>query len=431
MPFAWRGADDLSNCHMTSTDDQSLSKNLRPVRFLLSLFVLAGLTGVLYRLQMVGTIRSDLDLTNIRHAHSHLMFFSWAAAGPMWFIIRALQRRKPGIGRMGYRLLYLMLSLALLAWPFFLGWGYQPVSLGSLHLPLSVMVAGLIMLVWYTFVGWYVWQRRRLSTDNTLLLFDGALLLLVLCTLGAWGISMVEMTGIQSLPLTKGLTHFFLTVFTEGWCVLAALGIWLDMAAPDQAAPEKAMSRGVALMVFSAPLIFPFGLPAKLLSPALLWTARLGALLNVSGLILILKTQLPRFEKKWSRSIWLLLVSLLVFKAAMLSFAAAGTEWFWVGKHGFRIFYLHITLLGFLSLVLMTAGHKEWQYPSYALKLFAATVLLVLATLIPLTPIWPLTPSGMWTYQAAAIAALGPVLAMLVVLWRLGKNRGVAEVAER
>jgi hypothetical protein len=41
-------------------------------------FIIAGITGLLYRLGLVGIHVWDLNLEHIRHAHSHLMFFCWA-----------------------------------------------------------------------------------------------------------------------------------------------------------------------------------------------------------------------------------------------------------------------------------------------------------------------------------------------------------------
>lgn len=89
-------------------------------------FLLAALTGVFYRLGMIMPLPAELSLQNIRHAHSHLMFFGWAGAIPLYIMGRELQNKLRGDEK-GFiimrRSIWGMLLFGLLSYPFFLLYG--------------------------------------------------------------------------------------------------------------------------------------------------------------------------------------------------------------------------------------------------------------------------------------------------------------------
>ena len=98
----------------------------------LGCFILAALTGFLYRLGMVGWLPAlwGLGLGNIRHAHSHLMFFGWAVPFPLVillnYLVSKVDDRATGVIWMRYSLTVALL-FGILSYPFFLLYGYRPV----------------------------------------------------------------------------------------------------------------------------------------------------------------------------------------------------------------------------------------------------------------------------------------------------------------
>ena len=56
----------------------------------LGCFVLAGLTGVFFRFGVSSGVTWGLSLGNVRHAHSHLMYFGWVTPVLMALISRYL-----------------------------------------------------------------------------------------------------------------------------------------------------------------------------------------------------------------------------------------------------------------------------------------------------------------------------------------------------
>lgn len=116
-------------------------------RFSLAAFVLAGFTGALFRYMSVAGAVAGLSLVNIRHAHTHLMYFAWATPAVFsliaFHIARSFDREVP---RLAKRSMVACLILGLTAYGSFLLFGYQPVQMGSVRIPPSVIVAGLNMI---------------------------------------------------------------------------------------------------------------------------------------------------------------------------------------------------------------------------------------------------------------------------------------------
>jgi len=378
-------------------------------------FILAGVTGFTYRLGLVGVDLWGLSLDNIRHAHSHLMFFCWAVPLPMYFIIRKVEKERVNTGSKGMKIMIRMalctLLLGLASYPFFLFYGYRPVAFAGMELPFSVILSGLVMICWYGFMIGYWRARKNVTSDLAILFYDSSLVMLFISSLGAWGVALVQFSGMQIQLFSKVLTHFFLATFTEGWVVLVLLGILYDRLgiAMDQLKIPSGLLAG--LILFGAPLTFPYGISASWLSPQLLMAARLGGLLAATGLLLnvyVLSRYTP-IRLAWQWKAVLIVLGLKAIGQFMASLIPAN---FWLSEHGLRIFYLHLLLLGSFTMVLFSALSSSKNIQD-ALKLVFGSIVLVLVSLIWLTLLWPRAWFSAWHFYATTVIALLPSLAAL------------------
>lgn len=377
----------------------------------LACFVLAGLTGFLYRLGLIGTDLFGLSLENIRHAHSHLMFFSWAVPLPMYFIIQKINKEnsvnEPNM--LMTRMAVSSLLLGIASYPFFLIYGYRPVPIAGMELPLSVIFSGLVMLCWYGFLAGYWKERKYISEELSTSIYDGALVMLFLCSLGAWGVAIVQFSGVVNPLWGKALTHFFLATFTEGWVVLVLLGVIYEQLDLDYSKVPVVPGLLTGLILFGAPLTFPYGISEGLLSPKLLISARLGGIMAAAGLLLNLYVLFRSAGSKiaWY---WKTVLFLLVLKALAQLLASVFPSAFWMSAHGMRIFYLHLLLLGAFSVGLFTALHSHLDNMK-GLKGITASIVLVLLSLLLLTPFWPSSWFASWQFYLIAAIAILPSLA--------------------
>lgn len=386
-------------------------------------FVLAGLTGFLYRLGMIGWVPGELSLGNIRHAHSHLMFFGWAVPLPLYIIMQKIIDKTDdvakGISWMRYSIAAI-LFFGLMAYPFFLFYGYRPVALGSATLPLSVIFSGFVMISWYGFIIGYWQSRSSLQDDESLPWIDGALILLVVCSLGAWGVAVIQEWAPQSHLLMKSMTHFFLAAFTEGWVVLVICGILISELEIDKQNWWTSPQFALGAIAIGAPLTFPYGISESLLTPILLGTARFGGGLAAIGLLLVMGAIFR--SGKWKHPIWIWPVALLILKGVMQLGASVVPSSFWLSDPGLRVLYLHILLLGGLTLLAFAWFNNRSMVPNNYFYIIGVSILVTLITLLMFTGVWPQVLSGTWIIDALAIGAILPILTVIIYWIKLTQS---------
>jgi len=393
----------------------------KPERFLLicrnlalGSFILAGLTGFLFRLGTTGADIFGLSLENTRHAHSHLMFFAWAVPLPMYFIITSMNSKAAdnSSDTLMSRMALFSLLLGIASYPFFLIYGYRPVPLLGMDLPVSVMISGLVMLCWYGFMFGYRNTRKHIPPGLSLHFYDAALIMLFISSLGAWGVAVAQFSGLQNPLYGTALTHFFLATFTEGWIVLVLLGLVYENLGISAKQIPVSPSWLAVFILFGAPLTFPYGISEGMLTPQLEWAARAGGFLAAAGLGLNLYIILSQRNTKigW---LWRIILLLLAFKAGFQLLVSVLPGGFEFTAHGFRILYLHLLLLGAFSLVLFIflADHLFVSYQK--LTPVFISVLLVLLSLFMLTSAWPVSWLGYWRIYIITAVALLPSLSAL------------------
>ncbi len=360
---------------------------------------------------MIASLPYDLGLQNVRHAHSHLMFFCWITPVPMAYITQHISKHTKTAVQELARTTWAVLLIGLISYPFFLIWGYRPANLGFAELPVSVILSGIIMVAWYSYIRHFIKARRDVPHSIERSFYEAALFMLALSSLGAWGVAITQFWNLENPLYATALTHFFLATFTEGWGVLMAVGLMFEYLKPEL--PKISHFWFIAPVVLGVPLLFPFGIPSDLLNPSLLLSARIGAAIVSAGLLTILYF----LSKSDIAKIWWWRVILILFGAKiLLQFTAAITpSVFWIGEHGLRIFYLHTMLLGFLTLLYFGIWHTRlFHLVKAGFKFLIMSILLLLISLVFISGWWPSEWLPENIYEITALIALLPVIAATV-----------------
>lgn len=373
----------------------------------LAVFALAGTTGAFLRFGVLYGM-AGLDYANVRHAHSHLMYFGWVTPALMALMAAQLPRLtgrplSPWFGR----LIPLVIGLGILAYVPFLFLGYRPAIVGGAELPLSVMAASLNVLAWYAFAWIYRRQTRGAPPTRALALWNAAVAFLLLSTVGVIGLPVMVAAGIQDPLWSMIFTHIFLDLFSEGWFVLGGLG--LAYAAFPEAARHRWARPAADLLVAGLPVIFLLYIPTHLAPPAVRWVGSVGGLLVVAGTLGSVAVLWRACDTAWRVPLAFLALKAIALLGLLLPSVAR-----WAEITRMRVPYLHWLLLGFVTLALFAAAERRWGVGGR--RWMTAAVVLLTLTLMPLTGAWPPGLGGLWAIHAAAWAALGPVIVALGVL---------------
>lgn len=398
--------------------DQQRMKWLWLWQAALGCFVLAGATGSLLRFGLLYGLPWGLNLVNVRHAHSHLMYFGWVTPAVMALMLAWLPEitGRPISGRFRWVALATV-SAALLSYPLFLMYGYQAAEMGDSRVPLSVLAATLNVLAWYAFMLLYFRATRGVPRYRPLRFWDAALVFQALASLGAWGVAIVSRLNIEDPFWSFAMTHLFLDLFSEGWFVLAVLGL-VCTAIPGE--PGRSLRWGEQLVIMGMPVVFLLALPVNSVPAGLRLVASIGGLMVGVGLLACIWALWPATNRGWTG--WRLPLALLALKALLGLGIAIPAVAIWGQQNGLRIFYLHVLLLGFVTLGLLVAAREAWgAVAAPAQKWLIAAVLALLVTLVPLTGFWPASWSGRWRLELAAWVSLAPVVAATImflgVIW--------------
>ncbi|MGK7371549.1 MAG: hypothetical protein ACNS64_15165, partial [Candidatus Halalkalibacterium sp. M3_1C_030] len=259
------------------------------------------------------------------------------------------------------------------------------------------------------FMAGYWKERKYIDSDLAMTFYDASLLMLFISSLGAWGVAAVQFAGVDNPLFGKALTHFFLATFTEGWVIIILLGIMYDQFKVELRNISIAPGLLAGLILFGAPLTFPYGISETLLTTQLLVTARVGGFLAAAGLALNLYVIIRQADIKLAWY-WKLILSLLALKVIAQMLASLLPSEFWMSAHGLRIFYLHLLLLGAFTLTLFSKLLFE-EHARTGLLAVSVSVILVLISLLWLTPLWPQAWHATWQFYATTIIAILPSVA--------------------
>jgi len=388
-------------------------------------FLLAAITGVLYRFGLLGHLPFDVSLQHIRHAHSHLMFFGWAVPVPLYALLLQVSSVHPA-NQTALRLMKGSLAgifiFGLLSYPFFLMYGYLPVPIGNSSLPFSVIFSGLVMIGWYGYLWGYYLMRTQIKQHVSTVWFETALVMLFISSLGAWGVAVFQSVAPGNRLLAEALTHFFLSSFTEGWVVLVILGLLIRQLQVNMNEFPFSPQLPAGLVAVGAPLTFPYGISEQLLSPGLLLTARIGGLLVSAGIILSL---VPLFRNgRKPGPLWRWPVIFIVLKVLMQIAGSIIPSTFWFSDPMLRVFYLHVLLLGAMTTGFVAWIHQLADVNNRYFSLVLTSIVIVLLSLAMMTRMWPAEWSGAWLFYLAAGASVLPPAAVAVEWYMIYSSSG-------
>jgi len=346
------------------------------------------------------------------------MYFAWVTPALMALISAQLpaftgRRNHPGLWASASA----ALILGLLSYPPFFLWGYRAVQIGGARLPLAVIFSSLNILAWYAFAFYYRRTTRAALRSRPLKLWRAALAFLLAASLGAWARAVLSALKVDDPFLSAAAVHLFLDLFSAGWAILGLLGL---VYAAHPCLARRASGPEDPLLFIGLPLTFLLGIPVNQVPTDLRTLAGLGALLAAAGLGLHLRLLWTEVKTSFWDG-WRAPLACLALAAGMQAAAGLPSLAAWAERAGLRIFYLHLLLLGFVTLGLVNGLRDLWpEAGKLGQRPLAWAVAGMLLSLLLITGLWPATLTGLWRLGAVFLFSLGPWIAAGGVIWRLG-----------
>lgn len=389
-------------------------------------FLLAASTGAYFRFTLVAPLPGIHEY--IRHAHSHLMFFSWVT--PALILLIGWDLRRRGREGRGFPLLAIGAAVGgLLTYYPFLKSGYHLTPFMGKLLPISMLTSGLNGFVWYAFAITYFFSARGLKRDVRLRLYDVAVIMMLVSTVAIAVLAYLGVSGQVQRPVMLALVDWFLTLFADGWFGLAILAL-AALTADRARLASWPMSTfawllGAGMVVrsvgrFAADATsLSWGTTVESLGGALaaaMWLLLIYPLLRVGNDVLRGSDE-PAPPTGITLLLRQLVLLLLFVKGAVELLGATPLLREWIAQPSLHIFFLHAFLLGAVSFSLIGSMRLELGEAGFrGAAFFIGAVGLMVSALLPLTPVWPRALAGVWVLRAAAYTSLLPVLVALYAL---------------
>jgi hypothetical protein len=324
--------------------------------------------------------------------------------------------------------------VALLSYPAFWQNGYGLTEIGAARLPLGSMVSTFNGLTWFWFIFLYVRATRGLAPRPLpVQLWDWAIMLLLVASLGAAGLVGMVFSHADNPFLQQLFLHQFLDLFAVGWFNLAVLGIFwshLEQARGLQTASASPLGRWLPTMSLALLLAptFLLGVSPAVLPAHLFWLAAAAnvaaaALLAIHGYRYLRTAQtLATPHARRLPGLHLLAFGALGVTIVVAFLLLIPGIWADSASGPLRIFYLHDLLLGWVSSALLIMLDAQYALvPWLGLRrmiyaLWEAGVVVMLAALLGLgmTAVLPL--SALTLLQLAAWASVLVATAAVLLL---------------
>jgi hypothetical protein len=313
------------------------------IRLALFNLLLVALAGLLLRLKILFPL-PWIHHKNLLHAHSHFAFAGWISL----FLMSALVGLLPdGIAKKYNRILGLYTITAygmLLSFPF---QGYGAVSI-------FFSTASVLTGWWFAVI---LWREKGLDNSGVLIrcLSRWSLVFLVLSSFGTFFLAWLMANHINKAELYFGAVYFYLHFQYNGWFLFAVLALLfsrLPFPVQDQLKKPVQLLAWVSIPAFFLSALW-MRLPVWMIA-----LAEFAALLQPMLVVWLVRIVYPAIKasinSRGLRQIWLLSLLAFCIKILLQSLSVLpGLSSYAFAYRPVVIGYLHLVLLGFVSLFLL------------------------------------------------------------------------------
>jgi hypothetical protein len=317
------------------------------IQLTMGYFLITGLWGILMR--AVPLMGWSINYDHLLHAHSHLALLGWSYSG-LFLMLVWLLYRETSLPR---TITALFWSTQVCIVAMFIAFNMQGYAL------FSIAFSTIHILLSYVLIG-VLWKKLRPGSVHHLY-YKGALVFMGLSSIGPWSLAIIAANNLKDSPLYDMAIYFYLHFQYNGWFTLGLLGTIFALLGRWGIAYNATKAR-LAFHLYAWSLA-----PAFMLS--ILWygfdlageaiafvsgLAQFSAILITLSLLYGVRAKLAAEWTGWARVFTLVACISLALKAFLELGSALPTLTDLIYEtRSVIIGYLHLTLLGFVSFLIL------------------------------------------------------------------------------
>lgn len=323
------------------------------IHYIFISFLLTAITGIWMRLFVFTDKVHFIDYSNMLHAHSHMAILGWTFLAVFIIFLslawESITNKKHAI--------ILTTTIFFVTFALFIAFLYQG------YATYSIILSTTHIFVEYWTIIFIVMNMKnnQMIPKITKLFLTGGVITLFISSFGPFGLGGLAASGLRDSPFFEMAIYFYLHFQYNGWLYLMLVGLFLYILTkkgfklPTRLLTQSFWIYFIALFpgFFLSVLWYDFGLIGLLLGVI----GALGQLIGVSLFCFVIWQQRFQFHKTFSKFINFtisLTICFLIIKVVMelgLLFPALATMVY--DTRAVVIGYLHLTLLGFISLFIL------------------------------------------------------------------------------
>jgi|JI10StandDraft_1071094.scaffolds.fasta_scaffold01106_20 hypothetical protein len=310
------------------------------ITFSLFWFILIICLGISMRLSYAFNIVLPTPIDFTRHAHSHTAFWAWAGPAFFGFILAFLIENTKRSKVFETILFWLIQINSLLALLSFILSGYSK---------LSIVFSSGMVFIWLSFSFYSIYAGKKLNKNLLLFaLIRLSILMLTVSTLPTFLIPVSVATGFGTEMLRTISIHFFLDCYSEGWLYIMSFALFIFLIEKNE--KTKVSNAGKMLLLSSIPLLILVSLRSNvfLFSNPIQWIILCASFLW--GILQIIAIA-PFIRRNLHYSFYCVIIFVLI-KAILDMLIGIPVFTKFVQSKMFAVLYLHLKLLGIMSIIL-------------------------------------------------------------------------------
>lgn len=316
-------------------------------------FLMVALSGVYMRIYP-WIVHSTIPYDHLLHAHSHLALLGWEFLAA-FILFLAICWKHIITKKQAIAICFSLVLVSILMFFAFLYQGYSVFSIimSTLHIFIEYWVAVFVYKLIKTMKKGY-----RIAA----IYINGALIALVISSIGPYALAFISANGWKEYAAFDMSVYFYLHFQYNGWLTLFLIGIFLLIL------QVKRIQFNERLLYLGFWIYFISLFPSYLLS--VLWVEQFGVGVHIIGsigsigqwigviiIIFAIKKSIVSFKRHFSKlirvSLFLTFLLLLLKSTMELGLISPSLAELVYDTRSIIIGYLHLTLLGFISIFIL------------------------------------------------------------------------------